>query len=148
MVIDAKIAWLLFGVLLIVLEFFAPGIVLVFFGLGAILVSITTWLGWTPELGAQTTTFGIASLVLLFGLRHFVKKWFVGHSHHSGGNHDDDFTGREARVLRALPGGNLDGKVEIKGAEWKARSETAIPVGSIVVIERREGLTFHVRPRH
>ncbi|MDB6079998.1 MAG: hypothetical protein JWO82_3745, partial [Akkermansiaceae bacterium] len=102
MLIDPKIAWLLFGVVLIALEFFAPGVILVFFGLGAIIASLTTWTGLTPELGEQTMVFGISSLVLLFGLRHFVKKWFVGHTQHSGGNHDDDFTGKEARVLVSL----------------------------------------------
>jgi membrane protein implicated in regulation of membrane protease activity len=147
MVIDPKIAWLLFGVFLIVLEFFAPGVILVFFGVGAIVTSLTTWLGLTPETSEQTVVFGISSVVLLFGLRHFVKKWFVGHTHHGGGNHDDDFTGREARVLISLPGDNQDGRVEIKGAQWNARSHTPVPAGSIVIIERREGLTFYVRPR-
>lgn len=148
MPIDAKIAWLLFGVILILLEFFAPGVILVFFGLGAVIASLTTWCGLTPDLSEQTMVFGTSSLVLLFGLRHFVKKWFVGHTDHAGGNHDDDFTGKEARVLIALPGDNHDGRVEIKGAEWKARSAAPIPAGSVVIIERREGLTFYVRPRH
>ena len=31
--------------------------------------------------------------------------------------------------------------------DWKARSEAAIAAGETVIIERREGLTFHVRPR-
>ena len=147
MVIDAKIGWLLFGVVLIALEFFAPGIVLVFFGAGGIVTSLTTWAGWTPDTSSQATVFGVSSLVMLFGLRHFVKKWFVGHTQHGGGNHDDDFTGREARVLISLPGDNHDGKVEIKGGQWKARSQMPIAAGSIVIIERREGLTFYVRPR-
>jgi membrane protein implicated in regulation of membrane protease activity len=38
--------------------------------------------------------------------------------------------------------------VEIKGANWNARSEVPVPLGEIVIIERREGLTFHVRPRN
>ena len=76
-----------------------------------------------------------------------MKKWFVGHSVH-GSDSDDDFTGREARVTISLPGQGGDGQVEIKGSNWKARSEAAIPAGSTVIIERREGLSFNVRPRH
>ena len=147
MSIEPEILWLIAGVLMILFEFFAPGVVVVFFGIGAILTSITTWMGWTTGLGEQSAVFGVTSFLLLFGLRRFVKKWFVGHSSSPNGS-DDDFTGREARVVTSLPGHGGDGQVEIKVANWKARSELAIPAGSTVIIERREGLTFHVRPRH
>lgn len=147
MPLDAQTTWLLAGVLLILVEFFIPGVIIVFFGIGAIIAAITTWAGWTPGIGSQAAVFAISSVVLLFGLRRYVKKWFVGHSSNSGMT-DDDFTGREARVVTSLPGHGGDGQVEIKGANWKARSEIAIPAGSTVIIERREGLTFHVRPRH
>lgn len=147
MQLDAKTIWLLTGVLLIMVEFFAPGVIIVFFGIGAIITALTTWMGLTDGIGEQAAVFGISSAILLFGLRRYVKKWFVGDS--TNFNHgDDDFTGREARVIVSLPGHGGDGQVEIKGANWKARSEVAIPAGSTVIIERREGLTFHVRPRH
>jgi membrane protein implicated in regulation of membrane protease activity len=147
MPLDAQTLWLLAGVLLILVEFFAPGVIIVFFGVGAILTAITTWAGWTPEIGSQAAVFAISSVVLLFGLRRYVKKWFVGTSTNRDGS-DDDFTGREAKVVASLPGHGGDGQVEIKGSSWKARSEVAIPAGATVIIERREGLTFHVRPRH
>lgn len=144
--LDAKTIWLLAGVALILLEFAAPGVVIVFFGVGAILTSLTTWLGLTPALDSQMLVFGVSSVVLLFSLRRFVTKWFVGKSSNPNGP-DDDFIGREARVITALPGLGESGKVEIKGANWNARSETPVPAGATVIIERREGLTFHVRPR-
>lgn len=147
MPLDAKTIWLLVGVALILLEFVAPGVVIVFFGIGAIITALTTWLDLTPGLGSQMLVFGLSSVVLLFGLRRFVKKWFVGTSSNPNGS-DDDFIGREARVISSLPGHGGPGKVEIKGANWNARSEEAVPAGETVIIERREGLTFHVRPRH
>lgn len=145
--IDAKTAWLIAGVVLILLEFVNPGVILVFFGVGAVITSITTWIGLTPGIGSQTLVFGVSSFALLFTLRRVVKQWFVGKSDGEGGDLDDDFTGREARVLTDIPGPGHDGKVEIKGAEWKARSETPVAAGDTVIIERREGLTLHVRPR-
>jgi inner membrane protein len=148
MPIDPEILWLVAGVLLVLAEFFAPGVIIVFFGVGAIITSITTWFGLTPGLGSQAAMFAATSVVLLFGLRRFVKKWFVGHSANAGGTTDDDFTGREARVITALPGRGGDGLVEIKGANWKARCDAPVAAGETVIIERREGLTFHVRPRH
>ena len=96
----------------------------------------------------QAAVFATTSVVLLFGLRRYVKKWFVGKIADPNGASDDDFTGREARVVSELPGRGADGLVEIKGANWKARSDAPIAAGETVIIERREGLTFHVRPRH
>ncbi|GAA5481646.1 NfeD family protein [Haloferula sargassicola] len=141
-----ELLWLIAGVVLILAEFAAPGFVIFFFGIGAILTALTTWLGWTSELGSQAIVFGISSFALLFGLRRFAKAIFVGSADPTTGDLDDDFTGREARVLRDIPGGTTDGRVEIKGAEWKARSATPIAAGNTVIIEWREGLTLHVRP--
>lgn len=148
MSLDAKSIWLLVGVALVLSEFAAPGVILVFFGSGALLTAITTWAGLTPGIGSQAAVFAVSSLVLLFGLRRYVKTWFVGDSETIAAECDDDFTGREARVITALPGQGGDGMVEIKGANWKARSQLAIPAGAIAIIERRDGLTFHVRPRN
>jgi membrane protein implicated in regulation of membrane protease activity len=145
--LDAKLIWFLAGILLILAEFVAPGVVIVFFGVGAVITSITTWAGLTPGIGSQAAVFGLSSVVLLFTLRRYVRQWFVGKSADFDGDLDDDFTGREARVVKDIPGHGLDGRVEIKGAEWKARSEAAIPAGTTVVIERRDGLTLHVRQR-
>lgn len=144
---DAATLWLAAGILLILSELFAPGVMFVFFGAGAILTSITTWLGLTPGLGSQVAVFGISSVALLFGLRRFVKKWFVGKSALSAGMADDDFTGREVRVIADLPGQGANGLVEVKGTNWNARSEVPVAAGESVIIIRREGFTFHVRPR-
>lgn len=145
--LDAKTMWLIAGFVLILLEFVNPGVVLGFFGVGAFITSLTTWIGLTPAIGSQTLVFGITSFALLFTLRRLVKQWFVGKSDGDGGDLDDDFTGREARALSDIPGPGHDGRVEIKGAEWKARAEEPVAAGDIVIIERREGLTLHVRPR-
>ncbi|BCX47025.1 hypothetical protein HAHE_09330 [Haloferula helveola] len=145
--LDPKLLWLIAGIIMILLEFAAPGVVIVFFGFGAVVTSITTWLGLTPGIGSQSLMFGGSSIILLFSLRRYVKKWFVGNSEDGEGDLDDDFTGREARVTHDIPGPGADGRVEIKGAEWKARAETAIAAGETVIIENRSGLTLHVRTR-
>ena len=144
---DPVLLWFLAGILLILAEFAVPGVVIVFFGVGALLTSLTTWLGFTVSLSSQTLLFGISSVTLLFTLRHFVKSWFLGKESSMDNDADDDFTGREARVLQDIPGPGLDGRVEMKGAEWKARAELPIAAGSTVIIDHREGLTLHVRNR-
>ncbi|TAE75397.1 MAG: NfeD family protein [Verrucomicrobia bacterium] len=144
---DAQTLWLLAGVLLIIAEFFAPGVLIVFFGIGAIATAFATRAGWTTDIGSQAALFAIVSVSSLLAMRRFVKAWFVGSSGDQRSSDDEDFIGREARVITALPGQGGDGLVEIKGSNWKARSETPVPVGATVIIERREGLTFYVQPR-
>ena len=147
MPLDPQTLWLLAGVLLILAEFFAPGVIIVFFGIGAVATAFTTWAGWTTGIGSQSAVFALVSVCSLFGLRRYIRRWFVGDSTDVNGGSDEDFVGREARVVADLPGRGGDGQVEIKGARWKARSEQPIPAGATVIIERREGLTFHVHPR-
>ncbi|MFC7338437.1 NfeD family protein [Haloferula chungangensis] len=144
---DPITLWFIAGALLILAEFMVPGVVIVFFGVGALITSLTTWLGLTASLTSQTFMFGASSVVLLFSLRHLVKSWFVGKSDDENGDLDDDFTGREALVTRDIPGPGIDGRIEIKGSEWKARAESTIVAGTPVIISGREGLTFHVRKR-
>lgn len=144
---DPVTLWFIAGALLILAEFMVPGVVIGFFGAGALLTSLSTWLGMTTSLTSQTLMFGASSIVLLFSLRHLVKGWFVGKSNDENGDMDDDYTGREASVVRDIPGPGLDGRVEIKGAEWKARADATIVAGTTVIIDHREGLTLHVRNR-
>ncbi len=144
---DPITLWFIAGALLILAEFMVPGVVIVFFGVGALITSLTTWLGLTESLTSQTFMFGTSSVVLLFSLRQLVRSWFVGKSNDENGDLDDDFTGREALVTQDIPGPSLDGRIEIKGSEWKARAESPIPAGTTVIIDGRQGLTLHVRNR-
>ena len=145
--LEPEVIWLIAGILLILAEIIVPGVVLVFFGFGAIITAITTGLGWTENFGLQSLVFVVSSVLLLFILRRLLRKWFVGSDDTNRSDMDDDFTGREARVVTDLPGEHGYGRVEIKGAEWKACSPEIITAGQIVIIDKREGLTLHVRPR-
>lgn len=143
--LDPALIWFIAGIILILLEFGAPGVVLCFFGAGAILTAITTWLGLTDSIASQTIVFTLASVGLLLGLRRWVKGWFVGDSNSASDDVEDEFTGREAITMSDFEKGS--GLVELKGARWNARSEANLKKGDTVIITRREDLTLHVIPR-
>lgn len=144
------IIWFVCGVVLILSEFFLPGIILVFFGMAAVVVSLLTWGGMLQSFAGQLTIFAVASLVLLFALRRFFKEWFVGRNadvaHGEGELDRDEFRGREVRVVEAIAAGGY-GKVELKGANWKATCEQALEAGALAEVVKRDGLTFHVRAK-
>ncbi|HBJ82346.1 MAG TPA: peptidase [Verrucomicrobiales bacterium] len=147
MITEPFALWFLAGLVLVLLEFAAPGVIIVFIGLGAWAASLTTWLGWTPTPAGQMTVFAVASLVFLFGLRNLFKGWFMGLSKTGDAREtDEEFTGKEVRVVTAITEDRA-GKVEFKGASWNARSTVALNSGDMAVIVSRDGLLLTVHPR-
>ena len=140
--------WFLAGLALIIFEFTLPGIIFVFFGVGAWITSLTTWMGLTPGWTSQLLTFSISSVVMLVLLRRWFRAKFFGHL--SGGQDPlanlDDFRGQVVTVTADIDPAN-GGKVEYKGADWSARCDTALSAGSQAVIESADGITLVVTPK-
>lgn len=144
---EPYVLWFLAGLLLVLLEFVAPGVIIVFIGLGAWAASLTTWLGWTTSPASQMTVFAVASIVFLVGLRNVCKDWFMGLSTAGDARQaEEEFIDKEVRVIAAITEERA-GKVEFKGASWNARSTTTLNAGDLAVIVSRDGLLLTVRPR-
>ena len=146
MELDTKMLWFIAGLAMILLEFVAPGVILIFFGIGAWVVATGMWIGLIDSVPAQCLTFAISSLVLLFALRRYVTSWFVGGSLDGGAGIEDEFIGKTVRVVRTIGGGDETGKVELKGAEWNAHCDVALAAGSSAVVVKRDGLQLTVKP--
>lgn len=141
--LDPWVVWLIVGLLLLALELLVPGIVLVFFGLGALLVSLLVGVGVVggAAVGVQLIVFALASVVLLVLLRKVFRRTLSGSSSH--GEHLEEFVGREVIVLAAIPERG-EGRVELKGATWRARSEQPLASGARARVLRRDGLLLWV----
>lgn len=140
---DPWVIWLIAGIVLIALEMVIPGTVLIFFGLGALLAASLAATGLVSDLGTQLAIFGISSLLMLFTLRKLFFKTFSGASDNN--NLSDEFVNKEAVVLVSLTP-NKEGRIELKGANWRARSTEAIEAGSRVIITKRDNLVLWVSP--
>lgn len=146
---DPVLIWFLVGLALILSEFMLPGVILVFFGFGAWLTVVTTWLGFTPGWTAQLLMFAISSVLLLVPLRRWFRARFFGYV---GGDQNpednlDDLAGHEVLVTSDIAPGK-DGQVEYKGAAWSARSESTLTAGDAASIIRADGITLVVGPRN
>ena len=141
---DPVLIWFLLGIGLMLLELALPGLVLIFFGIAAWIVSLASYLGLVSGLSSQCMLFSIATLVSLALLRKYVKNWFVGESKDEEGELDTEFIGKVVRVTKAIPGGSSRGKIELKGAEWNAFSENPHAVGEMVKVTERDGLNLTV----
>jgi len=149
MPLDPALIWFLVGVGLTILEFVVPGVILVFFGVGAWVVAVTTWAGLTTTLQWQLLVFAVSSSLLLISLRKWIKGKFAGHV--SGiqdpSNNLDEFTGKSVEVLEDVLPGRSGGKVEFKGASWNARSDEPIKRGETAVILRVDGISLIIGKR-
>ena len=141
---DPKLIWFLIGAALLLFEFTAPGLVILFFGVGALITSIACWLGLADTMQTQLMIFSIASLACLLTLRKYVQKWFVGDSESESAEMSTEFIEQVVKVVIAIPGGAARGKVELKGADWNATSTEPHAVGDMVTVIERDGLNLIV----
>ncbi|MEO0415034.1 MAG: NfeD family protein [Verrucomicrobiota bacterium] len=142
---DTAWIWFLIGLGLILAEFAVPGVVLVFFGVAAWIVAIFDWIG-VDSLTVQLLIFSISSVLLLFVARRYVKSWFRGDEKGGGADLESEFVGKVVTVVAPIAANDY-GKVELKGAQWKAFSTAALKAGDLAQVTQRDGLCLHVEPR-
>jgi membrane protein implicated in regulation of membrane protease activity len=140
-----ELIWFLIGLALLVSEFAIPGVILLFFGIGAWIVAVVcvfTELSLNWQLGIFIGS-SVLSLVLL---RSWVKGIFLGHV---TGRQDlnvdlQDFIGERAVVKEAIAP-KRRGKVELHGTHWTAEAEAEIPEGATVEVVGKDSLTLKVK---
>ena len=142
---DSAIVWFLIGLGLIVAELAIPGIILVFLGVAAWVVAILDWCG-VDYFSLQLWVFGLTSLALVIFARRFVKSWFRGSERKAEGDLDEEFVGKIVSVVEAIEPGDF-GKVELKGAQWKAFADTTLEAGTKAVVIARDNITLEVKSR-
>ena len=141
---DPTLIWFLIGIGLLLLEFTAPGLVIFFFGLGGLITALVHFLGIADSLQSQLFTFSIASIASLLLLRRFLKSWFLGNSENEKDEMKTEFIGKSVKVTMDIPEGVGLGKVELKGADWNAKSNHTHAKGDMVTVIEREGLILTV----
>lgn len=147
MPLNPALTWFLVGLGLILLEFTMPGALLVFFGLGAWIAALTTWVGLTDSLAWQVLVFAVSSALLLAVLRRRLRGMLLGHTTGVQNlDHDlEEFVGHTVLVLEEI-GPGAEGRIELKGAGWTAHSQSRLVPGDRAVITSRDGIHVTVRP--
>lgn len=143
--ISPEIVWTILGILFIFIEFFIPGVVIVFFGVGALITALTTWVGLTPSLTLQMVAFIVSSILLLVLLRKYMKKTFLGQA--KGAAEEINFNmeiGKIVPVIEFIQPGEVGGKVRYQGSNWKAKASEPIAPGESVKIIGCDNITLIV----
>ncbi len=143
--LDPWSIWLLIGVVCIGLELLIPGLVIIFFGFGAILTAVFSLLPFISDIfWLQILIFLVFSIISLIFLRKKCAIVFRGTVFYS---EKDTSSGREdfAEAVENISE-KKEGRIKYRGTTWSARCEDGeINSGDTVKILRREGLTYIVK---
>lgn len=145
--------WLAIAVAFLAAEALAPGAVLVWLGVAAVLVAALEFsaagLLLAPTLTTQVAVFGGAAILLLLAGRPLLLRWYGRRQ--SGemeeGDPNDTITpliGRTGEVIEAVTGGR--GRVRVSGGEWPAAASLDMVVGTRVTVVAVSGTTLMIEP--
>lgn len=142
--LSKEVIWFGIGLILFLLEFIFPGLVLLFFGVGAWVTSIAAYL-FDINLNAQLILFIISSLISLAALRKLLRKKYIENGDLANDILEDEYVGKTAVAITAIPAGGK-GKVEFKGSNWEALSDSDIALGDTVKIIDINSIKLIVTP--
>lgn len=138
---EPVIAWFVIGLACIVAEFALPGLIIVFFGVGAWVVALVL-LAVDLNLLLQLLVFIFSSVAALWLLRRrFVSKGVLSD------DMTEEFIGASAQVREPLTRGQ-PGKVYFKGTVWKAETQSheQLEVDQYVQITGMRSIVLLVEP--
>ena len=137
--------WLIAAVILLVLEFVIPGVLIIFFSFGALIVMLLTWVLPSLTLDLQLIIFLIVSVLSLILLRRQLKKVFHGRKTGSANYDENDaIIGKTVTVTVDITPKSA-GRVSLNGTEWTAESAAECKAGERVIITGRESLVLTVK---
>lgn len=139
----SELLWFIVGLVMLVLEFFMPGLIIFFFGVGAWVVALLCLMFNIP-LNLQLVIFITSSVALLIVLRKWLTKFFTGFKNPTATEANiDDLSEGKAIVTKKIT--ERGGKVEYHGVNWNAEADDIIEEGDIVQVIKKDNLTLKVK---
>ena len=134
--------WIIIGLMLMLCEFAVPGLILFFFGIGAIITGLCAL--FIPSLNLQLALFALFSLLSLFGLRRILKPMFTGNTTDRNTDYMPEGMIGQRCTVETLIQPDSAGKVILNGTSWRAESNETLQPGTHVIIQEQRSLTLIV----
>jgi membrane protein implicated in regulation of membrane protease activity len=132
--------WLILGVVLVVLEVFAPGAFFLWMGVAAFIVGLILWdMGWETQL----LLFAIISVVSIALWRIRLHKHPTESEEPSLNARTQEYVGRVFTLTEAIENGY--GKIHVDDAYWTVAGPDSA-AGTKVKVISAAGLTLNVEP--
>lgn len=134
--------WLTLSVILIGLEFLAPGVYLMFVGFAALIVSIAVFI--LPGLGGewQLIAFAVLAVIsVLIGKKYLMEKETASDDP-TLNKRGTQYIGRKCEVVTAFKNGT--GRIRVEDTNWSATGDKDFAAGASVKIVGMDGTRFKV----
>ena len=144
---QASVLWFLAGLVLLLLELAMPGLIIVFFGIGAWVTALASMF-FDIGINTQLFIFLFSSVISLLLLRRWALKRFNDNRRvekTGSGNIDEEYIGKVATALQDLKAGHA-GKVSFRGTSWEAISNQPVARGQEVRITGYKSIQLIVEP--
>ncbi len=135
--------WLIAMIVLLIIEGIVPGLVSIWFAIGAFAAMISAILG--APLWLQVLWFFVVSILTLFLTRPFAKKYVNSRATPTNA---DMLIGKECVVTEAIDNVLGTGAVTVDGKVWTARTEEPdgkAETGKVMTVVRIEGVKLIVK---
>ena len=139
-------AWIIFGLLLLIVEIFLPGVYFIWFGLAAATTGILSLIFWEQAFWAwqlQGICFALLSLIYVLLARRYFKSAGEASDEPLLNNREASLIGRTATLTEAITNGY--GRVKLDDSTWRVTGEDA-PLGSRVLITGADAQVLRVEP--
>ena len=141
---DMTVVWLVAMIVLLVIEGVVPGLISIWFALGALAALVSALLH--APLWLQIVWFLVVSIAALALTRPLAKKYINAKTQPTNA---DMLIGKECVVRESIDIVLGAGAVSVDGKVWTARTENddiKVPEGSRAVVVRIEGVKLIVKP--
>lgn len=135
--------WLILFVVLLIIEIFTMGLTTIWFAGGALVALILAFVGFT--LPVQIIAFLLVSVLLVVLTRPIAVKYFNREREKTNA---ESLIGQKAVVIEQIDTLHGQGRVEVNGMEWSAKTDEIkeiIEVGEVVMIEGIQGVKLIIR---
>lgn len=132
--------WAIIGVVLLIVEIFAVSFFFMFFGVGALVTALTTFLDFTPDTISQLVVFVLVTVVSTLLFRKQLKEGL-----NRNGAEYKEMVDEQALVTEGIEG-VAAGKVFFRGASWMAVTAdgSSVAKDAKVVIRKVDGIKLIV----
>jgi membrane protein implicated in regulation of membrane protease activity len=132
--------WIIAGLAMVVLEMVVPGLIIIWFGIGAVVAGLVALL--IPNPYVQFGVFAVVSGVLVVFSQRIARRITKPEPEPVGANRMSDAVGLVIADI-APP---ATGRVKVMGEEWRAESAGPIAAGTRVKVREVSGTRLVVEP--
>ena len=134
--------WLIFGLVLIVLEIFVPSAIFLWPGIAALVVGVLAFsapdINWTILIAI----WGVLSVIFAFGCQFYKKNRKSMEPESTLNRRGEQYVGRHFTLTRDIVNGT--GELNVDDTRWKIVSHHDLPVGMKVKVIAVEGTSLRV----